>query len=91
MSVRGAHVQLQLTLQLEPLAADGAVELLLPVLRLHASVTPGSVLVQRNHLDEDRQVNFSNCSTPLRYRTFVTSFCNVLLVLPLQKCRRFDS
>jgi hypothetical protein len=45
MSVRGAHVQLQLTLQLEALAADGAVELLLPVLRLHASVTPGSVFV----------------------------------------------
>jgi hypothetical protein len=58
MRVRGAHVQLQLTLQLEARAADGAVELLLSVLRLHASVTPGSVFVQRNHLDGDRQVNF---------------------------------
>jgi hypothetical protein len=45
MRVRGAHVQLQLTLQLEPFAADGAVELLLPVLRLDASVTPGGVFV----------------------------------------------
>jgi hypothetical protein len=43
--VRGAHVQLQLTLQLEPLTADGAIELLLPVLWWNASVTPGSVFV----------------------------------------------
>jgi hypothetical protein len=57
MRVGGAHVQLQLTLQLKALAADGAVELLLPVLRLYASVTPGSVLVQRNHLDGDRKFN----------------------------------